>query len=177
MSEAIIGLDSALRRLGKLATDTRHVERPLKTIGVYLVGSIQKTIRTGGRPKPFTPLAASTIAGRRKGKGKGGAKPLIDTARLLNSIDSQLVSSGGGASVKLGTNVSYAAVQHFGGRKKYTIVAKTKKGLAFMGSGGQKIVRRRVTHPPLPARPFMVIQIPEDQVKAVEIIERHLAGK
>jgi len=174
-NEGITGLDSALRRLGKLATDTKHVERPLKTIGVYLVGSIQKTIRTGGRPKPFAPLAASTIAGRRKGKGRSGAKALIDTARLINSIQSEPVSSGGGAGVEVGTNVSYAAVQHFGGRKKYTIVAKNKKGLAFMGSGGQKIVRRRVTHPPLTPRPFMVIQIPEDQVKAAEIIERHLA--
>jgi len=181
--EGFTGLDSALRRLGKLATDVRHVERPLKAIGVYLVGSIQKTIRAGGRPKPFTPLAASTIAARRKGKGHGGAKILIDKAHLINSIDSHPVSSGGGPGVAVGTNYgklangSISETLHFGGRKSYTIVAKNKKGLAFMGAGGQKIVRRRVTHPPLPPRPFMVLQIPEDEVKAAEIIERHLASR
>jgi phage gpG-like protein len=177
MSEGFSGLDSALRRLGKLATDVRRVERPLKAIGVYLVGSVQKTIRAGGRPKPFTPLAASTIAARRKGKGRGGAKTLINTGRLLSSIDSQPVSSGGRPGVAVGTNVSYAAVQHFGGKKTYTIVAKNKKGLAFMGSGGERIVRRRVKHPPLKPRPFMVFQIPADEIKAAEIIGQHLARK
>jgi hypothetical protein len=183
MSEGFTGLDRALRRLGELASDLKHIERPLKAIGVYLVGSVQKTIRSGGRPKAFTPLAASTIAARRKGKGRGGAKILIDKAHLINSIDSHPVSSGGGPGVAVGTNYgklasgSIAETLHFGGRKSYTIVAKNKKGLAFMGSGGKRIVRRRVTHPPLPPRPFMVIQIPADEVKAAEIIERFLERK
>src|SRR6185312_420079 len=104
MSDGIDGLNRALTRLGQLATDTRHVERPLKAIGVYLVGSVQKTIRAGGRPKPFAPLAASTIAARRKGKGKGGPKPLINMGHLLASVDSKVVAGAGGAGVVVGTN-------------------------------------------------------------------------
>src|SRR6185503_1977471 len=137
MAEGFQGFDQVAKRVGRLATDTRHVERPLKSIGVYLVGSVQKTIRQGGRPKPFAPLAASTIAARRKGKGKGGPKPLINTGHLLKSIESKVVTRAGGAGVVVGTNYGkkgdVAATLHYGGRRTYTIVPKNKKALAFMG--------------------------------------------
>jgi phage gpG-like protein len=182
MADEIEGLDRLRLRIDQLVAAVEHPEHPLKASGAYLVGSVQKTIRVGGRPKAFTPLAKSTIAMRRKGKGSGGARILINNAHLLNSISSQPVSSGGGAGIAVGTNYgklakggSIAEVLHFGGKGAYTIVAKNKKGLAFMGSGGQKIVRRRVTHPPLPARPFMVLQIPEDEIKVGSIFERHIA--
>lgn len=178
----IEGLDRLQRRINQLVSDISHPERPLKIAGVYLVGSVQRSMQAGGRPKPFAPLAKSTIAARRKGKGSGGAKILINNAHLINSISSQPGSSGGGAGIAVGTNYgklakggSIAEVLHFGGRSAYTIVAKNKKGLAFMGSGGQRIVRRRVTHPPLPARPFMVMQIPEDEIKVGKIFEDHIA--
>lgn len=184
MAEPLEGLDRVARRIRELATDVRHVERPLRAIGTYLVGSIQKSMYAGGRPKPFTPLAASTIAARRKGKGKGGAKPLINNAHLVKDIHSKVgVTGTGSAGVEVGTNYgkfpggSVAATLHFGGRKTYTIVPKNKKFLAFTGAEGQRILARKVTHPPLPPRPFMVLQMPEDRDKAVAIVERYLAKK
>lgn len=103
----------------------------------------------------------------------------MNMGHLFDSIDSHLVAGPG---VAVGTNYgplpkggSIAEVLHFGGRSAYAIVAKNKKGLAFMGSGGQRIVRRKVIHPPLPARPFMVMQIPEDEIKVGSIFERFIA--
>jgi phage gpG-like protein len=183
MAEGFQGLDRVTRRIGQLATDVRHVERPLKAIGVYLVGSVQRAMYAGGKPKPFTPLAKSTIAARRKGKGRGGAKPLINNAQLVKSISSNVVSSGGDAGVEVGTNYgpipggSIAALMHFGGKKSYTIVPKNKKFLSFMGADGSKVLARKVNHPPPPPRPFMVLQMPEDRDKSVAIVEKYLARK
>jgi len=50
--------------------------------------------------------------------------------------------------------VPYAAVHEFGGRGTYPITPRFAKALAFMGSQGQMLYRRRVMHPPLPARPM-----------------------
>lgn len=172
----IEGLDRLQRRIDQLVADIRQPERPLKEAGIYLVGSVQRTILDGGRPKPFEPLAASTLAARR---GHGGGKPLKNMGHLLGSIDSKLTSGPG---IAVGTNYgklakggSVAETLHFGGRGAYTIVAKNKKGLAFMGSGGQRIVRRSVVHPPLKPRPFMVMQIPADEIKVGALFEKHIA--
>src|SRR5260370_23568423 len=110
MAEGIEGLDRALRRIGQLATDVKHVERPLNEAGEYLVGSIKKNILVGGRPKKFAPLAASTIAGRRKGRGHAGPKILIDRGRLLGSIHKSVTTAG----VRVRTNLMYARLQHQG---------------------------------------------------------------
>src|SRR5216684_484387 len=146
MAEGIDGLSQVVSRIGRMATDIKRPEHALKAAGEYLVGSVKRTILAGGRPKPFTPLAASTIAARRKGKGRGGAKPLMNFGNLLASIGEEPVSSGGDAGVMVGTNYgklpkggSIAATLHFGGRGPYTIAAKNAKALAFMGADGGKV--------------------------------------
>jgi phage virion morphogenesis protein len=63
-------------------------------------------------------------------KKRRGSKILVDTARLKNSIKVQASSD----KVVVGTNVIYAAIQHFGG----------------MAGRGHKVR--------IPARPFMMIQ-------------------
>lgn len=65
----------------------------------------------GESTPPWKPLAASTIARRRQGRGQGAPEILRDTGRLLNSL-----SPGGPGSlleqipagVRIGTNVGYA---------------------------------------------------------------------
>src|ERR1041385_4959950 len=107
MAEGFEGLDRLLRRVHELATDVRHVERPLNQAAEYAVGSIKRNFFAGGRPKRWTPLAPSTLRGRRKGRGRGGAKVLIDRGQLLGSIDKTVTTDG----ARIGTNVVYAARQ------------------------------------------------------------------
>jgi phage virion morphogenesis protein len=147
----IEGLSQLLDRLGTLAFDTRHVERPLRAVGALLVTSIEKNFAEQGRPQKWTPLAPRTLAGRRRGKGKGGPRILIDTGRLKSSINYKMVSAGGGPAVKVGTNVRYAARQHFG----------------YPGGAGRG-------HAKTPARPFMLIQ-PEDVQAIDRVFTRHIA--
>ena len=137
-----------LRRIGEIATDVKHVERPLNEAGEYLVGSVKKTLLVGGRPKKFAPLAPSTIAARRKGRGRGGPKILIDRGRMLASIQKSVTTDG----VRVGTNVVYAARHHYG----------------YKGGPGRG-------HSRTPARPFMEMQRPEDVIKIGHIFERHIA--
>jgi phage gpG-like protein len=147
MSETLQGLESVLKRSYRLATDVRQVERPLKASGTYMIGSVQRNFTAGGRPQKWTPLAASTIKQRRRGSGKGGIKPLVDTARLKNS-PAMRVSPG---QVEIGTNMVQAKRQHFG----------------YPGGSGRG-------HSKTPARPFMVIQT-EDPQAISTIFARHLS--
>lgn len=149
MAEGIEGLDRLLKRIGQMATDTKHVERPLNAAGEYLVGSVKQNFRAGGRPKKWTPLAPSTLRRRRRGKGRGGAKILIDTAKMMNAVDKRVSTAG----VSVGLNAVQARRQHSG----------------YPGGPGPG-------HAHTPARPFLLIQ-PEDVVKIGSIFERHIARK
>ncbi len=142
----IQGLEKILKRVKELATDSRHVERPMKASGTYMLGSIEKNFKAGGRPNRWTGLSAATIA-RRRNKKKSSIKILIDTARLKNSHQFRLVSEG----VQIGTNVIYAPRQHFG----------------YEGGSGRG-------HAKTPARPFLMFQ--EEDIREIgEIFTRHIA--
>lgn len=146
MAEDIEGLGRLLSRIGKLTTDTRRVEAPLKAAGAYMLGSIEKNFREQGRPQKWQGLAASTLSKRRRGRGRGGPQILIDTARLKNSINFRVVTKG----VEIGTNVKYAARQHFG----------------FPGGTGRG-------HAKTQARSFLMFQR-EDFSEIAKIFRRHL---
>lgn len=158
MAEDIQGLSELLRRVHRLATDTRRVEAPLKAAGVLMLGSVEKNFRAQGRPVQWEPLAGSGAGRRRDGrgryaKGKAGrrrrGKILIDKARLKNSISFRLVTAG----VEVGTNVIYARRHHFG----------------YEGGEGRG-------HSPTPARPFLLIQ-DEDIRDIGDIFRRHVERK
>lgn len=152
MSNEIQGLESLIKRLSELALDTRRVEKPLKAAGAYMLGSIEKNFQQQGRPKKWDPLSPRTLAGRRKGRRKkGGAKILIDSARLKNSMSVALVE---GPAALVGTNVKYARRQHHG--------YDSEKG----GRG----------HAKTPARPFLMFQ--DEDVDAIgRIFSRHIAKR
>lgn len=148
----IQGLEKLLNRLGEIALDTSHTEKPLRAAGAYMLGSIEKNFQEQGRPKRWDPLSPRTIAGRRKGRRKkGGPKILINSARLKNSMSVKLVE---GPAAAVGTNVVYAPRHHFGydpGAKKGRGQTKTK------------------------ARPFVMFQDPEDFDAIGRIFQRHIA--
>ena len=149
MAEGFEGLDRILRRVGQIATNVRHVERPLNQAAEYAVGSIKRTIFAGGRPKKFAPHAPSTLRSRRKGRGRGGARVLIDTGRLVGSIDKTVTTDG----ARIGTNVVYAARQHYG----------------YPGGSGRG-------HARTPARPYMLLQ-DEDIRKIGQLFGVHVARR
>ena len=143
----IQGLERVIKRVHKLATDVRKPERAMRTVGTYMLGSVEKNFKAGGRPKKWEALSAATIAGRRN-KKKSSIKILIDTARLKNSMQFKADA----AQVEIGTNVIYGPRQHFG------------------YEGGEKTGRG---HSDTPARPFLMFQ-KEDIREIGEIFVRHL---
>lgn len=142
------GLDKVLNRTARLRRDIKHVEKPMKAAATYMIGSVVKNFNAGGRPKKWAKLAESTVRGRRKGKGRGGIKILVDKGQLRNSNSMRLRQDG----VEIGTNMVQAKRQHFG----YP---------GHAGPGGAKT----------PARPFMLFQS-EDPDAISQIFGRHLRG-
>ena len=143
---SIQGFERLLRRVRKLEKDVRDTERPLKAAGVYMLGSIERNFQAQGRPEKWTALNESTLARRRKGRGKGKAQILIDTARLKNSMSMRLTGDG----VEVGTNVIYAPRQHFG----------------YEGGEGRGQAKT-------PARPFLMFQ--DEDIDAIgQIFRRHI---
>jgi phage gpG-like protein len=165
MAEIFEGLDILAKRLAELAFDTRRVERPLHAIGVYMIGSVEKNFEAQGRPEKWTPLSPATLRGRRGRGGKGkygktvalgaggtGAKILMDTGRLKNSIKEKIQLSTD-SSVSIGSNVKYARRQQKG----------------FPRGEGRG-------HSRTPARPFLLIQ-DEDVPKIQEIVLKTIEKK
>lgn len=100
------GVQAAFRYLADRASDLTPA---MDQIGQMLLGSnaLRFEAETDPDGKPWTPLAAST----RKKKAKSGhEKMLHETGRLAASPQAKSTSD----SVTLGTNLAYAAAQHFG---------------------------------------------------------------
>ena len=142
------GIDRVLSRVSRLKRDIKHAERPMRASGVYMMGSVVKNFNAGGRPKKWQKLAASTVAQRRTGKGKGGIKPLVDSGQLRNSSSMRLRSDG----VEVGTNMVQAKRQHFG----------------YPGGSGRG-------HAKTPARPYMMFQ-DDDKDAIAKIFSRHYSS-
>lgn len=147
MAESIQGLDRVFRRIARLSNRiSRETEKPLKAGAVYMLGSIERNFKASGRPKKWQKLAESTVRQRRKGKGKGGIKPLVDTAQLKNSMSTRIRRT----SAEVGTNMVQAKRQHFG----------------YPGGSGRG-------HSKTPARPYMMFQ--DEDIDAVgKIFSKHV---
>ena len=160
-------LRAALKRLSDFTV-------PLKQAGMYLqheeVGQFNSEGTQDGTP--WAPLSPRTIAGRRKGKGVG-IKPLQDTRRLLQSIISKTGDSVyeiTDNSLRIGTNVKYAAIQKYGGTVQHTLKDGTvrlrtkKNGAMRFAKASFKGKVRTVSYQggkqfstTIPARPFLLL--------------------
>lgn len=158
MADGLQGFGRLVRRVHKLATDSRHVERAMDAAGAYMLGSIEQNFRAQGRPEKWKGLAASTLAARaRRGKRRrkaatGSAQILIDKARLKNSINYKVI--GGGTGVAIGTNVVYAR----------------RHQLGFPKGKGRG-------HSFTPARPFLLFQDEDIKYIGSNIFGRHIRGR
>ncbi len=84
ISVRIIGLDEAVALLNALpeTVDTAlHDTKTLGEIGTQLLASGRRTIAEGGRPTPYKPLSARTIA------RKKSSTPLINKGTLRQSLN------------------------------------------------------------------------------------------
>jgi phage virion morphogenesis protein len=158
-----------LNRLAKVGSDFRPM---FGEMGAALVESTRLRFRDGREPSGavWRPLSPVTIALRRKGKGSGDAKPLLDTHRLAGSI----AYSAGTRDLVVGTNVVYAKTHQFGAAKgafgRYSQVGRVRKyGLkSFKGSAGTK-QGFPIPWGNIPARPFLGISA-NDRAEIVAII-------
>jgi phage gpG-like protein len=149
---------SELEGLAKKYADVRPLALQIARL---LRASFARNIDEGGRPR-WQALSANTLAAKAL-KGYP-AKPLV-ASRLLRTAVAQRNARGNvtyvtaDGALKVGVNLLYARWLQEGTRP-YVIVPKRKGALAFEMAGG-KVVARRVRHPGLVPRPFIVIQ-PED---------------
>lgn len=118
-----------------LAQPTRILDR----IGRIAVRSVEKTIKAGGRPKPWK----ESIRARETGR-----PTLNDKGALLGSIFSEV----SGSKLIVASDSLKARILHFGG----TIKPVRAKALRFKLADGSWVTTKQVT---IPARPFMVLQV------------------
>lgn len=129
----------------------------LNEAGIYLLSSVHRNFQEQGRPDRW--LESQRV------KKKGG-QTLRKKGRLLNSITYRVRNNV----LKVGTNVVYAAIQHFGGTIDREVSVKAhiryyRHSKNVIKSGGKKFVpfsnieahstRMNTT---IPARPFMFVQ-------------------
>ena len=107
-------------------------------------------------------LAASTQR-QRAATGRGG-KMLQVSGLLASSIQPNF----GDDYAEVGTNKAYAPVHQFGSGP-YTIRPRHKQALAFGGG----IIRKKVNHPGVPARPFFGLS-PQHKADLIDAITNYL---
>ena len=150
MSAAITGITQVLNRFLIIESSLKNLDPAFKAAGVYMLGSIERNFKEQGRPQKWQALAPATLAARRQGKGKGGAKILIDEGLLKGSITTADAMRTTSDSMVIGTNKIQAARMHFG----------------YPGGEGRG-------HSKTPARPFLLFQ--DEDVDAIEtIFNRHI---
>jgi len=173
--DARFTIDDAVfkRRVAKAIERGRHPKPVLEVIGTAMTSSMAINFYQQGRPTPWKPLAMSTLIGRAGGTSKafkkaarkkreysaagltkraasrmGSAQILMDRGSLLRSIHHRATDD----MVEAGSNLVYARIHHFGG---------------MAGRGHQVSI---------PARPWALIQDPEDKEDFREILEDYFMG-
>ena len=136
----------------------------LARAGLVMLRSIDQNFKSGGRPTKWAPLSEMTKALRRTGGGSGGPQILQDTGRLRSSITSKVESN----QVRIGTNVEYASLMHFGGTSKGGEV--TMKGgdgsLSPWGFSSKGERTFNIGPRPVTGRPFVMFQ--REDIIAIE---------
>ena len=136
--------DSNLKQgLGQLLKNATATKPMMNSIAMELASLTEDNFadEAWGGSKWKSSAAAKSRQGR----------TLQDSGQLAASIRTK----AGNDFARIGSNKTYAAIHHFGGKTSaHKIVAKKKKALAFGG-----IVRKSVNHPGsnIPARPFLPI--------------------
>ncbi len=154
--------DAELKRLLRTMEKKSQNLSPLfKKFAIIMTRSFADNFRQEGRPNKRKALSKNTVAGRRK----GSKRILQDKGLLRQSVLSRSASGNirkfTRDSLKMGTTQKTAA-WHQRGTKPYTIEPKSKKALSFMTTSG-RVFAKKVNHPGLAARPFLLIQTQDEE--------------
>ena len=146
------------RTLGEMLARAADLSKPLKEIGMMMVGDMQKNIELGGRPDKWPESIRVKMS---------GGQTLRDTGGFYNSITSNegpdSVEAGPGSAMQL-----RARILAEGG----TIKAKNKPFLTFLIPGIGWIRKTEVT---IPARDY-TYSPPESVETFGQIVQRHMMG-
>lgn len=157
--------DAELKRLLKeMEIRGKNLTPLFKKFAILMTRSFNDNFRQEGRPTKWKALSKNTVAGRRK----KSSRILQDKGFLRQSV---LAKSGPGNirkftrdSLTMGTRNKVAAWHQFG-TKPYVIVPRNKKALSFMTASG-RVFAKKVNHPGLVARPFIMIQQEDEDAMA-----------
>ena len=153
-----------LREIVRRVSDLKPV---LAEFGVHMVRSTELTFQAGGRPAPWPPSIRAINT---------GGKTLIDSTRLKTSI---VASVTGPRTLRLGTNVAYAAVHQLGFAGNMTVPQHIRRVTRAFGrrlkTPTYATVRQHQRLVRIPARPFLVAQA-EDLEILRGMLERHIGG-
>ena len=149
--------DTEVRRLlAELQERSGHLRPALNVAATMMQQAVRANFAQGGRPQ-WLPL-----------KGRQG-QPLRDTGRLMNSLTREATQT----EARVGTNVVYAAVHHFGAAKGSfgTFLHQVKPHQRIINqafgrrlrfpvatSVGSHIRRAKLPWGDIPARPFMMLE-------------------
>jgi len=144
------------KELNALSDRMSKPQQALREIGLYLLGSIAKNFRAGGRPVRWKPSVRVM---------KHGGQTLVKSAGLKNSIVMQV----SGKTLKIGTNKKYARIHQEGGRinknvtigKHYRTISKVY-GRSIKPKRIEISAHDRKMNFTMPARPYLLIQDPSD---------------
>jgi phage gpG-like protein len=177
--EPTIGI--AAGRIATLGLKISDFKEPLeKAIRLVIIPSIQQNFRVGGRPE-WEPLAEYTLK-RRRDEGYG-LTPLVKTGNLertMTRVDIWTITKSMAILADLPQDAWYGAIHQKGyegagggrlvrqGRRKTINVLDNIVDNARASAGQQA-----PTLPPIPARPFVVLQ-PEDEDKIMLIFIKWL---
>lgn len=147
-----MGAGKAVKQLAE------RIERPqefLREAGIYLLSSVQRNFQAQGRP---------VLWERSKRAIAQHGQTLRDTGRLMNSVTMKVFNN----ILRIGTNVIYAAIQHFGGTIDKEVSVKSH--VRYYKHSKASIRNRKVTYSTvvkahsiqmnttIPARPYMMAQ-------------------
>lgn len=142
-----------------------------KKVAILMTRSFGENFKREGRPKKWKALSKNTVAGRRK----GSSRILQDKGLLRLSVMSTAAAGNirkvSKDSLKMGTQQKTAEWHQFG-TKPYVIQPKSKQALSFMTASGRVFVKK-VNHPGLVSRPFVMIQT-EDELAMAKLAMDHM---
>jgi len=149
--------ERVMKALERVASKGANLQPLMSEIGEIVLLSVKRNFEEGGRPSPWK---------KSRRVQQSGGQTLSDTGRLRNSF----TVDADNKSVTVGTNVEYAPHLQFGTKPR--IIRPTRaKALNIPGIG----FRKKVKHPGLPARPFLMVQ-EADIAKIITAIEDHLGA-
>lgn len=102
----------AAARVRAIANRTANMTPVLRAIGAAMRAQVARRFDDGRDPNDvaWAPMSDATKAMRRRGRGRGEPKSLLDTGRLRRSVTFSATVD----TLRFGSNLVYAAAQQFG---------------------------------------------------------------